>query len=352
MSIPQFLYNLVNWQYFGIFAIIWIVIDLVWVGRWKALIGRIATLIKKPWIFKKDKEPNEPPLYPREFLEQLALNSRRETKTDAVSRTGSEPRSDGTLTRWTNAQRDHVFDPDNPLRSLGYVMSLAFFVFFLIADAIVVAATLVLMGVISPDLPPILQRLELAILGGALLSTVVGVWMLIEMSGKGELVNTDSLSDAQKRIYKLFAVTVTLFAAGVMVALAVQRLISLGSLQASPTTNLILSFVLYGLLAINNSLAAALTFQPAASGFIVVIYLLVVLIIGLLPVLAFLADVLWRGLYVAVDILIWVLLTPVIALPYGIGKVFGLIDGGGSKKPPSEDKDLENLNKSDKGKKG
>jgi len=294
------------------------VIDLIWVKRWKSLIGRIGKLITKPVIFKKDKEPYEPPLYPREFLEQLALNSRRET-----ARTESE--SDGTITRWINAQGDRVFSPENPLRPLGYVISLAFFVFFLMADAIVVAATLVLMGVISPDLPPILQRLELAILGGAILSTVVGVWMLVEMSGRGELVNSDALSGAQKKIFKLFAATVTLFAVVVMIALAVQRLISLGYLQSSPTSELILSFVLYGLLAINNSLAAALTFQSGASGLIVVIYLLVILIIGILPVLAFLADVLWRGLYIIIDIVVWALFTPIIALPFGVGKLLGWI---------------------------
>lgn len=139
MSILQLLYNLFNWQYFGIVAIIWIVIDLVWVGRWKALIGRLGMLIRKPWIFERDTKPDEPPLYPRRFLEQLALNSRREDKTVALSNTKSDSKSDakgattipsksdpksattvastseGTLTKWANAQRDRVFDANYPL---------------------------------------------------------------------------------------------------------------------------------------------------------------------------------------------------------------------------------------------
>src|SRR5581483_3812089 len=322
-----FFYDLFHWQYFGIVAIIWIVVDLVWVKRWQNLIGRLGKLITKPIIFKKDKEPNEPPLYPREFLEQLALNSRREAKTDPDSKTNNDSKRDGTLTKFINAQRDRVFDPENPLRSLGYVISLVFFVFFLIADAIVVAATLVLMGVIPPDLPPLLQRLELAVLGGAVMSTVVGVWMLVEMSGKGALIDTDTLSDAQKKIFKLFAVTVTLFAVVVMIALAVQRLISLGYLESSPTSDLILSFVLYGLLAINNSLSAALTFTPAASGFIVLIYLLAILIIGVLPVLAFLADVIWRAAYILIDVTLWILFTPIVAIPYGIARLVAEVNG-------------------------
>lgn len=324
-AILQFFYNLFHWQYFGILAILWVVIDLVWVNRWKNLIERLGTLITKPVIFTKDTEPNKPPLYPRGFLEELALNSRREAKANPSLNASTDSKSDGTLKKWVNAQRDLVFSPENPLRSLGYVISLAFFVFFLIADAIVVAATLVLMGVISPDLPPMLQRLELAILGGAILSTVVGVWMLVEMSGKGELVNTDTLTEPQKNIFKLFAALATLFAVVVMIALAVQRLISLGYLQSSPTSDLILSFVLYGLLAINNSLSAALTFQPAASGFIVLVYLLVTLIIGILPVLAFLADIIWRGAYILIDIAMWVVFTPIIVIPYGIRKMFGFL---------------------------
>jgi len=263
-TLLQFLYDFFNWQYFGIFAIIWGVIDLVWIGRWQNLIKRLGKLITKPIIFTKDKEPDEPPVYPRKFLEELALNSRRETRAN-VDLSSTESR-EGTLRRWINAQRDLVFSPEKPLRSLGYVISLAFFVFFLIADAIVVAATLVLMGVISPDLPPLLQRLELSILGGAIMSTVVGVWMLVEMSGDGELVSTTTLSPSQRNIYKLFAAITTLFAVIVMIALAVQRLISLGYLQSSPTSDLILSFILYGLLAINNSLAAALTIKPDAAG--------------------------------------------------------------------------------------
>lgn len=321
----QFLYNLVNWQYFGILAIIWVVADIVWVGRWKALVGRVGKLVTKPWIFKKDKEPHEPPLYPREFLEQLALNSRRETKTDAESKTSKEGKNERILEKWASSLMDLVFDAKKPIRSLGYLLALAFFIFFLFADAIVIANTMVLLGLMG-NLPPILQRLDLAILGGALLSAIVGVWILVEMSGKeGELINADTLTDSQKKIFKVLSLIVTLFSAAVMVALAIQRLISLGSLQSSPTMDLMISFILYGLLAINNSLAAALTYQPAASGFMVVIFLLVELIIGVLPVLAFLADVIWRGTYIILDLVTWAIFTPIIAIPYVIAKIFGWV---------------------------
>jgi hypothetical protein len=314
----QFVYELLNWQYFGILAIIWIVADLVWVGKWRSLVSRIGTLISKPWVFAKDKEPNTPPLYPRIFLEQLALYSTSDSKVD----TDREPKQKGTIPAWVDAQKAHVFDSSSPIRSIGYLLALAFFVFFLLADTITIANTMVLLGLIDPNLPPVLQRLDLAILGGALLSSVVGVWMLIEMSGKhGELVHIEKLETEQKRIYKIIALMVTLFSAAVMLALAVQRLISLGSLEATQTMDLVLSFTLYGLLAINNSLAAALTFSSAASGLLVLTFLLV----GILPLLAFLFDIAWRAMYIVVDISVWALFTPIISIPYAIGKVFGLI---------------------------
>lgn len=320
----QFVYDLLNWQYFGILAITWIVVDLVWVGRWRSLVGRIGTLISKPWVFAKDKEPNIPPLYPRVFLEQLALYSTSDSKIDAESKTDTkrEPKQKGIIPAWVEAQKAHVFDASSPIRSIGYLLALAFFTFFLLADAITIANTMVLLGLVDPNLPPVLRRLDLAILGGALLSAVVGVWMLIEMSGKqGELVYIERLENDQKRIYKIIALMVTLFSAAVMLALAIQRLISLGSLEATQTMDLVLSFILYGLLAINNSLAAALTFSPAASGLLVLTFLLV----GILPLLAFLFDIVWRAMYIVIDISAWALFTPVISIPYAIGKVFGLI---------------------------
>src|SRR5262249_1923535 len=151
-----------------------------------------------------------------------------------------------------------------------------------IADAITIANTMVLLGLMSEDgLLPILKRLDLAILGGALLSAIVGVWMLVEMSGKeGELISTDKLTDSQKRIFRVISLIVILFSAAVMIALAVERCIALDICTSSTTSDLILSFILYGLLAINNSLAAALTYQPAASGVIVLLYLVIEIIVG------------------------------------------------------------------------
>ncbi len=198
----------------------------------------------------------------------------------------------------------------------------------MIADLIVVANTLVLMGVISSELPSILQGLDLAILGGAVLSIVVSIWILVEMSGAGELLNTDPMNVEQRKLLKLFAITVAFFSTIVMLALAVQNLIDLGFLEFSMTMNIVLSFVLYGLLAINNSLSAALTFQPAMSGLIVLIYLLLFFMFPfvIFPVLAFLADTYMRVMYIIVDVVLWAIFTPIMAVPHGVSRAIGLFN--------------------------
>jgi hypothetical protein len=312
----QTLNTIFHWQYLGILAIIWLVVDFAWIGRWRALIARISKLFRAPWIFEKDTESEEHPLYPRRFLEQLAQNN------ISGGRGGSG--SNDNLDKWWKALGDRVLGDVSPLVSIGHVISLIFFLFFIFADAVTVANTLVLIGVESPNLPPILQRLDLAILGGALVSATVGVWIFIEMLGKGEFIATEKLAVSQKRVYSLIAILVTLFSVVVMLALAGQRLISLGTYASSPTIDLVIAFALYGLLAINSSLAAAITFQSGALGVVVLILFLAVVISLVIPILVFVFDLLCRGVIIVIDVIFWAILTPFMAIPYGFIKIFRL----------------------------
>jgi hypothetical protein len=329
----QFLYDFIHSQYFGFLLIVWVVIDIIWIGRWRDLIGRIEKLIKKPWIFAKDANPEEPPLYPREFLEQLAQNSKAPSKRSDESKKEEQP------TTFMKALRVQVFDINKPLRSFGHVLFLAFFVFFLLADAISVANTLVVLNVISDELPPILQRFDLAVLGGALLSAIVGVWMFVEISGdQSDFINTGNLSVSQKGIIKSISLLVAVFSVIVMVAFAIDRLIGIGELQSDPTVNILLSAILFGLVPINSALAAAISFPEGARGAIVVIYLLADVIKTILPILAFLVDIVWRLAYVILDLLIWALFTPLIIIPYGVIYLLRMAIGSSPTPEPQEDK--------------
>jgi len=315
----QILNSIFKWQYFGILVAVWAVIDLVWIDRWRALLGRISKLFSAPWIFEKDTRPQEHPFYPRKFLEQLAQNNITVGRADSGS--------GNSLSRWWKALGERVFTQVSPLISIGHILCLIFFLFFIYADAVTVANTLVLIGV-EGTLPPILQRLDLAILGGALISATVGVWIFIEMFGKGEFFPTETMSRAQKTVFKLLSVLVTLFSVIVMLALAGQRLISLGMYASSPAVDFGISFALYGLLAINSSLAAALTFSSGALGVIVILFLVSLVLAIVMPALIFLLDIAWRIVIIVIDIVVWALFTPPMALPYGVGRLFGLIKPG------------------------
>ena len=174
--------ELFTWQVLLIIGIIWLFTDFAWVSRWKELLARISKLFSAPWVFAKDPTPDRHPAYPREFIEQLAQAELPAAKADDGSV--------NSLTHWWKSLSSRVLGEVSPLISIGHVLSLVFFVFFIYADAVTVANTLVLIGVQSPDLPHLLTRLDLAILGGALVSATVGVWIMVEMLGKGEFITT------------------------------------------------------------------------------------------------------------------------------------------------------------------
>lgn len=324
----QFIYDFFNSPYIGVILIVWFVLDLLWVNRWRNLLERIATLVRKPWIFTKDPEPNIPPLYPRTFLEQLA----QRRVFGAASAQGAGDKAAGGY--WTSL-RARVFDQETPERAIGHLLFLAFFCFFLLADAISVANTLMVLGVILPgDVPAILQRFDLAVLGGALLAATVSIWMFIEVSGdESAWIDIRRLNDVQKAILKIISLAVAVFSIVVMIAFAIQRLEAIGKLPATPTADIILSAILYGLVPINSALAAAICFPEASRGLIVLGYLLVELALLILPVVAFLLDIIWRAVYVVLDVLVWAVVTPILIVPYGIKALVDMMSPKKDKSP-------------------
>jgi hypothetical protein len=163
---------------------------------------------------------------------------------------------------------------DDPVKLFGYTLSFVFFGLFLLADTIIIANALVLMALISPDLPPILQRMDFSILAGVVLSPVIGIRALNEISGKRKLFFPNRLSESQKLVYKILSISVIVCSLIMMISIAIQKLVLLGFIQTSSAIDLILSFTTYGIFPINSSICAALTFESAAPGVIAVTYLL------------------------------------------------------------------------------
>lgn len=311
----QFLYNLfttiVNSQYFGFLSIIWVGVDVLWVSKWRSLLDRIRRIITKPSIFRNDPEAiNDSKfslVYPRTILEDLAQGK--------LTATSDGSAKDDTF--WAR-QRTELFNKEFPLRTIAYVVFLCFFLLFILSDSIVVSQTLDLMG-FNPDfLPDYLNKIEISLLGGAVFAAALGIWMWIEASGDTDKPSKslpfEDLSKNQLGILGNFSRIIVAISFLVAIAFAFQRLIEIGTIESTPTVEIILSFILYGLVAINCFIAAALTLTYALQGFLVVLYLIFDILKVILPVLTFLFDLLWRVAHVLVDLVIWFLFTPILGI--------------------------------------
>ncbi len=300
----QSFYNFVNSDYFGVLLFIWVVADVFWIERWKLLFQRIGQLIIKPWIFSKDEKPYEPPLYPRPIMEQLVQG-----------RSGSSQPSSGIM-KWIDAQKESIFNSNHPFAAIGFIVLFLFFLVFFLADVIAVAQTLVILGVGLGELPELFDRFDYAVLGGALASAIVGIWVYADLLGAEKpLFNTSPMNADQRRFWKIVALFLFLSAFVVMASFALSRLIALGKLPSNPTLLIFLDFILYGLVPINNTLGAALCFLAAPQGFTALLILIVSIIFAVFPVVMFFVDILSRFIYIGLDIVIWFLFTPFMVIP-------------------------------------
>jgi hypothetical protein len=313
------LYNLLNSQSFFILLVVWLFICISWVEKSKPVFDRLQKLALKPIIFKTDPEPANLPLYPRSFLEDSALAFR-----DSLRRPFAEIIS--VILGWISNLSKIIYDKYYPFRTVGYFLFFVFFLVFVLGDAIAIANALVALQLLPSVLPNILSRFEVAVFSGSLLSLVVGMTLVFEIqASKSELSEWSDKNDVTRRMGSALALLVTLFSFTSLIAWALFRLISLGKLESNTTLELILNWVLYGLIPINNALAASLTFTEGIRGLIFVILFIGGLVLIVLYILDFLAtllstlvpyilDISLRLVYIVVDLLTWFITTPVLAI--------------------------------------
>ncbi len=325
----EILYNLLNSQAFWIIVAIWLVICIAWTKRWRPLIGRLGLLVMKPVIFQEDPEPENIPFYPRRFLERVA-NGFRDTLT--------QPFTDiiRVVSNWFSNLSALIYSKEHPFRTLGYLLLLVCFLFFVLADAIAVANTLVVLDLWAGELPEILGRFDLAVFGGSLLALIIGMALVFEIRSSSSEFTIWSERDKQtKALAQGVALLVTLLSLLTLVAWALFRLIELGRLESTPFLDGLLNWVLFGLVPINSALAAAITFLEALRGLMVIFILIGWALLGALyianylatilgSVLPFLLDFFYRLIYIGIDLLQWLITTPIqaIFLPFSlIGKM-------------------------------
>ena len=153
------LYNFLVSDAALIVLVAWLFIAVFWIERWQAVFSRAVMLLKEPIIFKKDHDLDIP-LYPRTFFSESA-NNLRDTLQDPFSKIAEAIKKAGKFVL------NIAYDENHKVRVFGYLMFLAFFILFVLADAIAVANTLFVMGFWSGNVPELLGRFDLAVFGDA-----------------------------------------------------------------------------------------------------------------------------------------------------------------------------------------
>lgn len=312
----EFFYNLLASQAFWVILAVWLFVCIAWTEKWKPVFSRLGKLIIKPVIFKEDTDPENIPFYPRSFLEDGANGFRNTLKqpfTDLIS----------VVSNWFRQLSSLIYSKEHPFRTLGYLILLACFLFFVLADSIAVANTLVVLELWSGVLPDLLGRFDIAVFGGSLLALIIGMALVFEIRSSISEFTPWSDRDRQTKSLALgIAFLVTLLSLITLIAWALFRLIELDRLQSNTLLDSLLNWVLFGLVPINSALAAAITFLEAIRGFLGVIILFGWIAVGVLylvnylatilgTLIPFLFDILYRLIYSVIDILQWLITTPI-----------------------------------------
>ncbi len=330
--LAQTVYDLLNSTAFWIILGICGFICIAWVERWKPVLSRLAKLVTKPVIFRSDPEPESVPFYPRGLLEDAALAFR-----DTLRR----PFSDliRLFKSWVAGIVGIVHDRAHPIRTPVYLIFLVCFAFFVLADAISIANTLAVLGITFGSVPYILTRFDIAVFGGSLLALIIGMLLVIEYRGnEGRLVEVPTEDGARKSLTMGIAMLVALLSFLTLVAWALDRMIALDDIAPSPLLNGALEWVLYGVVPINSALSAAVCFSEAVIGLYVVAIIVSWLAIAALSVLdyastilgtllPFLFDLLYRIFYMALDILQWLVTTPIHAILWPFRIIYSMFLG-------------------------
>jgi len=326
----EMLYNLLNSEAFWVIVAIWLFACIAWTSRWKAVLERIGKLVMKPIIFKQDPNPDNVPLYPRALLEDVSngiRNTLRQPFTDLIKN----------LHKIASGMSALIYSEKHPFRTFGYVLLLALFLFFVIADAIAVANTLYILRLWQGEMPEILTRFDIAVFGGSLGALIIGLAIVLEIRSKVSEFTFWSERDERVRSLVMGAsLLVTMLSFITLIAWALFRLIELHVISSTPFLNGLLNWILFGLVPINSALAAAIVFLEAIRGVIVVGLLIIWLVIGILYLLdyvvtifgsvgPFLFDIVYRIIYIVTDVFQWIVTTPVhvIILPFElIARIF------------------------------
>ena len=326
----QQLYNLVNSGAFWVLVVIWFIILVVWRDRWLGVLTRSTNLISKPVIFTHDPNPENVKTYPRSFFEETA-RAFRNTLTEPFNQIIK------TLHDGLAGLVKIIYNPEHPFRTIGYILLLILFCLLVYSDAVAVANTLLVLN-LSTAIPPFLNSFDLAVFSGSLIALILGFAFLFEtMSNNSEFT---PMSDREPRIRKFmfaYSLFICLLSITSLVAWGLARFSVVENQQSSMIDNFV-TFVVVFVVPFNSALAAALIFNEAIRGIVVLIAGIGYGIEGLLYILnwllnilgslvPFLFDLIYRIIHILVDVFLWIITTPVLALFLPFVAIYKLVVG-------------------------
>lgn len=315
----EIIYNLVNSQWFWILLVTWILIGIAWSSRRNALAKRLKNIVEKPIIFDSDSKPNNVPFYPRTFLERVANGFRN---------TLIQPFEDLTkgFRKFIKSQHSMIYSNDYPLRTFGYLFFLLCFFLFTYADSVAIAGSLSTLGLLSGEIPSFLMNYALAVGVATFLSVIIGFLVLSQTFAKeSELMHWSDNEGPWREIAKIITLVIVLIGLFVSVLLGISRLVALGYIEATPTTEFLVQLGLNVLILINGLLSAAIIFIEAFKGILVILIAIQWFLVGVFyildylatilgSVIPFLVDVAWRVIYLVIDILMYAVFMPFLAI--------------------------------------
>ncbi|GEM_PF-6888238 len=314
---PAFLYEFLTSDGFYYFLFVWVLICIASAAKRNILLEKLKNLTSKPVIFDEDKsEPVD--FYPRTAFERIAKAIVDFLEKPFISII------DG-LGKWINGLKSLVTDSEKKWLPFGYSLFFLLLVFFIFADAIAIANTLVFYGLLDvADLWEPLTRYEFATAGGSLFAILVAGLITSEIySTKSQFTEWDKIEGTWKDIAKAFTRILIISGFVVVFFLGMQRLISLGYFtNFGSTVRSGVDFVVTILIPLNTVLATALILIEGYKGLALVIILFLAIVLATVHILDYLSpliryvlpftiDVVYRLILMAAFIIGFFIITPI-----------------------------------------
>lgn len=324
----ELLYNILNSQIFAPLVIVWLIICLANQRARNSFVIRLSVLISKPIIFREDERPDEYVFYPRRILEQSSM---------AFQKALTHPLYDviSQFSAWIKLQISLAYRSETPIRVVGYFIYLMFFILFAWADAIGIITSLNILRLFQGDIPPLLTSFEVAVFMSTLGSVVVAGLVLMDIqSPRSVLSNWSEHGAYWKSTARIISMLTIFFAVMIVMALGLQRLATTGFTNETEFLLSMTNFAILALVPVNNILSIVLISYEAILGILVVLVAIQMPLLGVMyvldyattilgAVLPFLLDILYRFALLVLDLVFYIILTPIDTL---IGAPIRLIE--------------------------